>query len=290
MRRVIGLVALAHGLSHFFQLVIAPLFPLIKRRARRVPTRRSASWSRCSMRCRRCSSRSPALSSTASAGARCCSAASPAHARHAARRALVGQLRCAGCRRRARRHWQQRVPSGRLLDPQRARRRARAWPRLQRARRSRLARLCVGADFQRRRSARPSAGTSRCSPRPAWAWCCSCCSCANSGTLHIEAQPASDGRHLRRRCSRVVRLAGVAVLPLLHAVYAAGLAGLQSFGVSALIEQFKVAATAASSALTAYMVSAAAGILVGGFVAARSSAPRPGGRGRPRGQFRWRSC
>ena len=27
---VIGLVALAHGLSHFFQLIIAPLFPLIK--------------------------------------------------------------------------------------------------------------------------------------------------------------------------------------------------------------------------------------------------------------------
>ena len=27
---VIGLVALAHGVSHFFQLVIAPLFPLIK--------------------------------------------------------------------------------------------------------------------------------------------------------------------------------------------------------------------------------------------------------------------
>jgi len=30
MRLVIGLVALAHGASHFFQLVLAPLFPLIK--------------------------------------------------------------------------------------------------------------------------------------------------------------------------------------------------------------------------------------------------------------------
>lgn len=54
-------------------------------------------------------------------------------------------------------------------------------------------------------------------------------------------------------------------------VFAAGLAGLQSFGVSALVEQFSVAATAASSTLTAYLVSAALGILAGGFVAARAS-------------------
>jgi MFS family permease len=55
------------------------------------------------------------------------------------------------------------------------------------------------------------------------------------------------------------------------AVFAAGLAGLQSFGVSAMVEQFRVAATAASSALTAYLVSAALGILAGGFVAARTT-------------------
>jgi FSR family fosmidomycin resistance protein-like MFS transporter len=54
-------------------------------------------------------------------------------------------------------------------------------------------------------------------------------------------------------------------------VFAAGLTGLQSFGVAALVEQFSVAATAASSALTAYLVSAALGILAGGFVAARAS-------------------
>ena len=47
-------------------------------------------------------------------------------------------------------------------------------------------------------------------------------------------------------------------------VFAAGLAGLQSFGVSAMVEQYRVAATAASSALTAYLVSAALGILAGG--------------------------
>jgi FSR family fosmidomycin resistance protein-like MFS transporter len=54
-------------------------------------------------------------------------------------------------------------------------------------------------------------------------------------------------------------------------VFAAGLAGLQSFGVSATVEQYQVAATTASSALTAYLVSAALGILAGGFVASRTS-------------------
>jgi MFS family permease len=54
-------------------------------------------------------------------------------------------------------------------------------------------------------------------------------------------------------------------------VFAAGLAGLQSFGVSAMVEQYRVAATVASSALTAYLVSAALGILAGGFVAARAT-------------------
>jgi MFS family permease len=54
-------------------------------------------------------------------------------------------------------------------------------------------------------------------------------------------------------------------------VFAAGLAGLQSFFVSAMVEQYGVSVTAASSALTAYLVSAAIGILAGGFVAARAS-------------------
>jgi MFS family permease len=38
-----------------------------------------------------------------------------------------------------------------------------------------------------------------------------------------------------------------------------------------MVEQFRMAATAASSALTAYLVSAALGILAGGFVAARTT-------------------
>ena len=53
------------------------------------------------------------------------------------------------------------------------------------------------------------------------------------------------------------------------AVYAAGLVGLQSFGVAAMTVQFGVTAALASSALTAYMIGSAAGIFAGGFIAAR---------------------
>jgi MFS transporter, FSR family, fosmidomycin resistance protein len=53
------------------------------------------------------------------------------------------------------------------------------------------------------------------------------------------------------------------------AIYAAGLVGLQSFAVSAMTVQYGVTAALASSALTAYMVGSAIGIFGGGFIAAR---------------------
>jgi MFS transporter, FSR family, fosmidomycin resistance protein len=91
----------------------------------------------------------------------------------------------------------------------------------------------------------------------------------NSKHLEIEAQP-------KRKASikaeaRVLFAAPVVLCFVYFTVFAAGLAGLQSFGVSAMVEQFRVAATAASSALTAYLVAAASGILAGGFVAARTT-------------------
>jgi FSR family fosmidomycin resistance protein-like MFS transporter len=91
----------------------------------------------------------------------------------------------------------------------------------------------------------------------------------NSKHLEIEAQP-------KRKASikaeaRVLLAAPVVLCFVYFTVFAAGLAGLQSFGVSAMVEQYRVAATAASSALTAYLVSAALGILAGGFVAARAT-------------------
>jgi len=94
----------------------------------------------------------------------------------------------------------------------------------------------------------------------------------NSGYLRIEKHAPAAARKASFSDDARVLMAWPVVLCFLYfAVFAAGLTGLQSFGVSAMIEQYGVAATAASSALTAYLVSAAAGILAGGFVAARTA-------------------
>jgi MFS family permease len=90
----------------------------------------------------------------------------------------------------------------------------------------------------------------------------------NSRHLQIDAPPrkASIGSE-----ARVLFAAPVILCFVYFTVFAAGLTGLQSFGISAMVEQYRVAATSASTALTAYLVSAAIGILVGGIVAARAS-------------------
>ena len=91
----------------------------------------------------------------------------------------------------------------------------------------------------------------------------------HSSYLQIEPQPRKESASLATDAK--VLLAWPVVLCFLYfTVFAAGLAGLQSFGVSALVEQYRVAATAASSSLTAYLLGAAAGILAGGFVATRA--------------------
>jgi FSR family fosmidomycin resistance protein-like MFS transporter len=56
---------------------------------------------------------------------------------------------------------------------------------------------------------------------------------------------------------------------LYFAIYTAGLSGLQSFSVAAMTVQYGVTAALASSALTAYMVGSAFGIFAGGFIATR---------------------
>jgi MFS transporter, FSR family, fosmidomycin resistance protein len=90
----------------------------------------------------------------------------------------------------------------------------------------------------------------------------------NSKHLEIEAQPKKAS--IKTEAS-VLFSAPIVLCFVYFTVFAAGLAGLQSFGVSAMVEQYRIAATAASSALTAYLVSAALGILAGGFVAARTT-------------------
>ena len=91
----------------------------------------------------------------------------------------------------------------------------------------------------------------------------------NSRHLVIGAQPRKKAS-LKTEAG-VLFAAPVVLCFVYFTVFAAGLAGLQSFGVSAMVEQYRIAATSASSALTAYLVSAALGILAGGFVAARTT-------------------
>jgi len=69
----------------------------------------------------------------------------------------------------------------------------------------------------------------------------------------------------------VLFTAPVVMCFLYFAIYAGGLSGLQSFSVTAMTVQYEVAAALASSALTAYMIGSAAGIFAGGFIATRTS-------------------
>jgi len=73
--------------------------------------------------------------------------------------------------------------------------------------------------------------------------------------------------------ARVLLSGRVVACFLFFALHAAALTGLMSFGVAAMNEQFGVAATLASSAVAAYMVGSAGGMLLGGFVASRTSRP-----------------
>jgi MFS family permease len=91
----------------------------------------------------------------------------------------------------------------------------------------------------------------------------------NSKYLEIQAQPRKKASIKTE--AGVLFAAPVVLCFAYFTVFAAGLAGLQSFGVSAMVEQYRIAATSASSALTAYLVSAALGIFAGGFVAARTA-------------------
>jgi MFS family permease len=93
----------------------------------------------------------------------------------------------------------------------------------------------------------------------------------NAGYLHIDVHAPAAKTTSFSDDARVLLAWPVVLCFLYFVVFAAGLAGLQSFSVSAMVEQYHVAATSASSALTAYLASAAAGILAGGFVAARAS-------------------
>ena len=94
---------------------------------------------------------------------------------------------------------------------------------------------------------------------------------ANSKKMEIERHISTQAKTAVAQDVRVLMTAPVLLCFLYFAIYAAGLAGLQSFSVTAMTVQYGVTAALASSALTAYMIGSAAGIFFGGFIAARAS-------------------
>jgi len=93
---------------------------------------------------------------------------------------------------------------------------------------------------------------------------------ANADKLYVKTQSHPENRFLARD-ARVLLAAPVVMCFLYFTIYAGGLAGLQSFSVAAMTVQYGVPATLASSALTAYMLGSAGGIFAGGFIASRAA-------------------
>lgn len=92
---------------------------------------------------------------------------------------------------------------------------------------------------------------------------------ANARRLKGGPGPPREAKH--RALSPGILLSLPVVLCFCYfAIYAAGLVGLQGFSVSAMTLQFGVATAFGALALTAYMVGSAAGTLAGGFIATRT--------------------
>lgn len=93
---------------------------------------------------------------------------------------------------------------------------------------------------------------------------------ANARRLHSQEGRPAGAKAAGGVSVGVLFAAPVVMCFLYFAIYAAGLAGLQSFGVAAMTVQYGVPAALASSALTAYMAGSACGIFAGGFIAGRT--------------------
>ena len=98
-----------------------------------------------------------------------------------------------------------------------------------------------------------------------------------SQAKHLHATPArgseagAQAKGSVARDIRVLLVAPVILCFLYFAIYSAGLIGIQGFSIAAMTMQYGVAATLASAAVTAYMIGSAAGIFMGGFIATRAS-------------------
>jgi MFS family permease len=87
----------------------------------------------------------------------------------------------------------------------------------------------------------------------------------------LKGEPAPRKRQTVSHDARVLLTRPVLLCFLYFLIWGGAYAGLSTFSVTAMQLQFNVGATFASSALTAYMLANAAGIAAGGFVAVRIS-------------------
>jgi MFS transporter, FSR family, fosmidomycin resistance protein len=89
--------------------------------------------------------------------------------------------------------------------------------------------------------------------------------------LDVPVHAAAKAEKPMREDVRVLMSAPVLLCFLYFVVYCCGLAGVQHFSVSAMTMQYGVTVAFASTAVTSYMAGSAAGIFAGGFIATRAS-------------------
>jgi len=93
---------------------------------------------------------------------------------------------------------------------------------------------------------------------------------ANQPRLHVAVAPAA-GRASARDDARVLLSAPVVLCFLYFVIYCCGLVGVQHFSITAMTMQHGVTVAFASTALTTYMAGGALGMLAGGFIATKAS-------------------
>jgi MFS family permease len=94
---------------------------------------------------------------------------------------------------------------------------------------------------------------------------------ANMNQFAVAHEKRSEAKKPVAHDARVLLSGRVIACFLFFALHAAALTGIMSFGVTAMKEQFGVATTFASSAVTAYLIGSGCGMLGGGFIAARAT-------------------
>ena len=89
----------------------------------------------------------------------------------------------------------------------------------------------------------------------------------NAGTLLVR--PPALRKHSAVRDARVLAAPPVLLCFLFFLIWGAAYAGISNFGISAMQLQFGIGTALASSAITTYMLGSAAGMMAGGYVATR---------------------